>query len=185
MAAFKFQEMFELGPDTTEYRKLTSDHVSTAKFEGRDVLKVEPEALTLIAAEAMDDISHLHRSGHLAQLRKILDDPEASDNDRFVALELLLNANISAGRVLPTCQDTGTVIVIAHKGQHVFTVVWEVENLEDAKRWVTSQGFEIMYEFDNGTDEVPATIRQLSISPERTHGMVVTLLERARRPEAS
>ena len=121
MAAFKFQEMFELGPDTTEYRKLTSDHVSTVKFEGRSVLKVEPEALTLIAAEAMDDIAHLHRSGHLAQLRKILDDPEASDNDRFVALELLLNANISAERVLPTCQDTGTVIVIAHKGQNVFT----------------------------------------------------------------
>ncbi len=121
MAAFKFQEMFELGPDTTEYRKLTSDHVSTVKFEGRSVLKVEPEALTLIAAEAMDDIAHLHRSGHLAQLRKILDDPEASDNDRFVALELLLNANISAGRVLPTCQDTGTVIVFAHKGQNVFT----------------------------------------------------------------
>jgi fumarate hydratase class I len=121
MATFKFQEMFELGPDTTEYRKLTSDHVSTVKFEGRDVLKVEPEALTLIAAEAMDDIAHFHRPGHLAQLRKILDDPEASDNDRFVALELLLNANISAGRVLPTCQDTGTAIVMAHKGQNVFT----------------------------------------------------------------
>jgi fumarate hydratase class I len=113
--------MFELGSDTTEYRKLTSDHVATAKFEGRTLLKVEPEALTRIAAEAFDDVSHLFRPDHLAQVRHILDDPEASDNDRFVALELLLNANISAGRVLPSCQDTGTAIVIGHKGQNVFT----------------------------------------------------------------
>jgi fumarate hydratase class I len=129
MPEFKFQEMFELGPDTTEYRKLTSDHVSTAQFEGQTVLKVEPEALARVAAESMDDVSFLHRSSHLAQVRKILDDPEASDNDRFVALELLRNANISAARVLPTCQDTGTAIAICHKGQNVFTTCNDAEEI--------------------------------------------------------
>ena len=121
MAAFHYQEIFEHGHDTTEYRQLTADYVSTGTFEGRDVVKIAPEALTLLAREAMDDIAHLLRPGHLQQLSKILDDPEASDNDRFVALELLKNANIAAGRVLPGCQDTGTAIVLGYKGQYVFT----------------------------------------------------------------
>ena len=85
MPEFHYQEMFEHGTDTTSYRKLTSDYVSTTTFEGREVLKVDPQALTLLAREAMDDIAHLLRPGHLKQLAKILDDPEASDNDRFVA----------------------------------------------------------------------------------------------------
>jgi len=126
---FEFQEIFELGADSTEYRKLTSDYVSVAEFEGHQLLKVEPEALSLVATEAMDDIAHLLRSSHLAQLRKILDDPEASDNDRFVALELLKNANIAAGRVLPGCQDTGTAIAIGHKGENVFTFCNDEEAL--------------------------------------------------------
>src|SRR4029450_858787 len=121
MAEFRYQEMFEHGPDTTEYRQLTADYVSTATFGGREVLTVRPEALALLAREAMDDVAHLLRSGHLQQLANILDDPEASDNDRFVALELLKNANIAAGRVLPGCQDTGTAIVLGYKGQYVFT----------------------------------------------------------------
>ena len=121
MVAFHHQEIFEHGPDTTTYRQLTSDYVSTTTFEGQEMLKVQPEALTLLACEAMDDVSHLLRAGHLQQLAKILSDPEASDNDRFVALELLKNANIAAGRVLPGCQDTGTAIVLGYKGQHVFT----------------------------------------------------------------
>jgi fumarate hydratase class I len=121
MPDFVHQPIFEHGHDETPYRKLTSQHVSTAKFDGRELLVVEPEALTLLAREALDDVSHLLRPGHLAQLRKILDDPEASENDRFVALELLTNANIAAGRVLPSCQDTGTAIVVAHKGQQVWT----------------------------------------------------------------
>ncbi len=121
MPEFKFQEIFELGPDETDYRKLTSEFVSTLELEGRTLLKVEPEALERIAREAMDDMAHLLRSDHLAQLRRILDDPEASENDRFVALELLINANIAAARVLPGCQDTGTAIVIAHKGENVWT----------------------------------------------------------------
>ena len=121
MVEFHYQEIFEHGPDTTEYRKLTSNCVSTTTFEGQEILKIAPEALTLLAREAMDDMAHLLRPGHLQQLANILDDPEASDNDRFVALELLKNANIAAGRVLPGCQDTGTAIVLGYKGQYVFT----------------------------------------------------------------
>jgi fumarate hydratase class I len=121
MVEFRYQEIFEHGADTTEYRKLTSDYVSTTTFEGQEILKVAPEALTLLAREAIDDVSHLLRPGHLQQLARILDDPAASDNDRFVALELLKNANIAAGRELPGCQDTGTAIVLGYKGQQVFT----------------------------------------------------------------
>jgi fumarate hydratase class I len=121
MSDFTFQPIFELGEDSTPYRKLTSDFVSTAAFESRTILKVEPAALERLAAEAVRDVSHLFRPGHLAQLRKILDDPEASENDRFVALEMLKNANVSAGMVLPSCQDTGTAIVMGKKGQNVFT----------------------------------------------------------------
>ncbi len=118
---FAFQEMFPLGADETPYRKLTGDFVTEAAFEGETVLKVAPEALTLLTRTAFKDVSHLLRPGHLRQLRAILDDPEASDNDRFVALDLLKNANISAGGVLPMCQDTGTAIVMAKKGRNVWT----------------------------------------------------------------
>jgi fumarate hydratase class I len=121
MSEFAFQDMLPLGKDETPYRRLTSEHVSTFEAGGRTFLKVEPEALTLLTREAMRDIAHLLRPGHLAQLRAIYDDPESSPNDRFVALELLRNANISAGYVLPSCQDTGTAIVMGKKGQYVFT----------------------------------------------------------------
>ncbi|MBW2723946.1 MAG: fumarate hydratase [Deltaproteobacteria bacterium] len=121
MADFQFQEIFELGEDTTPYRKLSEEHVSTLEIDGRKLLKVEPEALSLLAAQAIRDVSHLFRPSHLAQLAKILEDPDASANDRIVALELLKNANISAGMVLPSCQDTGTAIVMGKKGQEVYT----------------------------------------------------------------
>jgi len=121
MSDFQFQEIFEFGPDETEYRKLSSDHVSTALVDGRSILKVDEQALTWLAGEAMRDIAHLFRGEHLAKLRAILDDPESSENDRFVALELLKNANVAAAGVLPSCQDTGTAIVMAKKGENVFT----------------------------------------------------------------
>ena len=121
MTKFHYQPLFELGPDDTPYRKLSADGVSSVSLDGRDILQVDATALRLLARTAFDDISHLLRPAHLAQLRAILDDPEASNNDRFVALELLRNANIAAGRVLPGCQDTGTAIVIGHKGENVFT----------------------------------------------------------------
>ena len=121
MSEFRYQEMFPLGASDTPYRKLTGDYVSSVQADGREVLKVAPEGLSLIAAQAMRDIAHLLRPGHLQQLASILDDPEASDNDRFVAFDLLKNANIAAGMVLPGCQDTGTAIVMGYKGQYVWT----------------------------------------------------------------
>ncbi len=116
-----YHSLFQLGPDATPYRKLTSEGVRVEKAFGRDVLVVEPEALRLLAEQAMIDINHLLRPGHLAQLAKILDDPEATANDKFVAYDLLKNANIAAGGVLPMCQDTGTAIVSAKKGRLVWT----------------------------------------------------------------
>ncbi|MBM43263.1 MAG: fumarate hydratase [Acidobacteria bacterium] len=129
MADFHYQPLFELGPDQTEYRQLTTDGVSTTSMNGRELLVVDPDVLRLVARTAFDDIAHLLRASHLAQLRSILDDPESSANDRFVALELLRNANIAAGRVLPGCQDTGTAIVIGHKGQNVVTAGDDAEAL--------------------------------------------------------
>ncbi|CAN5898770.1 fumarate hydratase [soil metagenome] len=118
---FQYQDILPLGADPTPYRLLTKDFVSTFEAAGHTFLKVEPQALTLLAQHALRDISHLLRPGHLAQLRKILDDPEASPNDKFVALDLLKNASIAAGGILPMCQDTGTAIVMGKKGQYVVT----------------------------------------------------------------
>ncbi|MCQ8193973.1 fumarate hydratase [Streptomyces rugosispiralis] len=118
---FAYSELLPLGEDTTPYRLVTSEGVSTFEADGRTFLKVEPEALRKLAAEAMHDISHYLRPAHLAQLRRILDDPDASANDRFVALDLLKNANIAAAGVLPMCQDTGTAIVMGKRGQNVLT----------------------------------------------------------------
>ena len=131
MTSFRYQPMFEHGHDETEYRHLTSEHVTTTRLNGREILEVEPAALVRIAREAIDDVSHLLRSSHLAQLRKILDDPESSENDRFVALELLKNASIASARVLPGCQDTGTAIVMGYKGQGVLTAGDDAEALSE------------------------------------------------------
>ena len=118
---FHYTELLPLGADDTEYRLVTTEGVSTFETPEGTFLKVEPEAIRRLTAEAMHDIAHFLRSGHLQQLRNILDDPEASENDRFVALDLLKNAAIAAGGVLPMCQDTGTAIVKGKKGQFVFT----------------------------------------------------------------
>ena len=121
MNDYAYHELLPLGKDETPYRLLTTDHVSVVEFEGREILKVAPEGLTLLADQAIRDSAHLLRPSHLAQVRTILDDPEASDNDRFVALDMLKNANIAAGWVLPMCQDTGTAIVMGKKGHQVWT----------------------------------------------------------------
>ncbi len=121
MNDYAYHELLPLGKDETPYRLLTTDHVSVVEFEGREILKVAPEGLTLLADQAIRDSAHLLRPSHLAQVRKILDDPEASDNDRFVALDMLKNANIAAAWVLPMCQDTGTAIVMGKKGHQVWT----------------------------------------------------------------
>ena len=122
MPEFAYSDMLPIGADETPYRLLTTEGVSTIEGpDGRTFLQVAPEALALLAETAIHDISHYLRPAHLQQLRNIMDDPEASDNDKFVALDLLKNANISAGGVLPMCQDTGTAIIMGKRGQQVLT----------------------------------------------------------------
>jgi fumarate hydratase, class I len=121
MPEFAYSDLLPIGKDETEYRLLTSEGVSTVEAAGRTFLQVEPEALRLLTAEAMHDIAHFLRTDHLKQLASIMNDPEASPNDRFVALDLLKNANIAAAGVLPMCQDTGTAIVMGKRGQNVLT----------------------------------------------------------------
>jgi fumarate hydratase class I len=130
-ADFRYSPMFPLEADTTPWRKLPIEGVRTMTVEGKTVLRIAPEALSELAVRAFHDVSHLLRPAHLASLRAILDDPEASSNDRFVALDLLKNANIAAGGVLPMCQDTGTAIVFGKKGQRV----WVDGNEEEALSW--------------------------------------------------
>ncbi|MBB4007872.1 fumarate hydratase [Allorhizobium taibaishanense] len=127
-------DLFPLGADTTPYRKLTSDYVSVETFKGQEILTVEAEGLRLLAETALSDINHLLRPGHLKQLASILADPEATDNDRFVAYDLLKNANIAAGGVLPMCQDTGTAIVMGKKGRRVWTEGGDYEALAHGVR---------------------------------------------------
>ncbi len=121
MSDFVYEDLLPTGEDPTPYRRLTTDGVSVVDGPGGSFLQVEPEALRLLAETAMHDIAHYLRPAHLAQLRKILDDDEASNNDKFVALDLLKNANIAAGGVLPMCQDTGTAIVMGKRGQRVLS----------------------------------------------------------------
>ncbi|WP_187971980.1 fumarate hydratase [Aquibium microcysteis] len=122
-------DLFPLAPDQTPYRKLTSEFVAVDRFRGEDMLVVEPEALRLLSETAFADINHLLRPGHLRQLASILEDPEATDNDRFVAYDLLKNANIAAGGILPMCQDTGTAIIMGKKGRRVWTEGGDAEAL--------------------------------------------------------
>jgi len=121
MGDFRHQTIFPMDEDTTPYRKISDEGVSVTEFEGRKILKIDAQAITHLTDQAFRDVSHLLRPGHLRQLRAILDDPEASENDKFVAYDFLKNANISAAGILPMCQDTGTAIVMGKKGQHVWT----------------------------------------------------------------
>ena len=122
MAEFVYEDLLPLSDDPTSYRLLTAEGVRVVEGPGgRQFLEVDPEALRLLTETAMHDIAHYLRPAHLTQLRRIIDDPEASNNDRFVALDLLKNANIAAGGVLPMCQDTGTAIVMGKRGQHVLS----------------------------------------------------------------
>jgi fumarate hydratase class I len=160
-------ELLPLGPDDTQYRLLTTEGVSTFETPEGTFLKVEPSAITALAAAAMHDIAHFLRPDHLAQLRKVLDDPEASDNDRFVALDLLKNATIAAGGVLPMCQDTGTAIVKGKKGQFVFTgggdeaaIAAGVQQTYETSNLRYSQMAPItMYEERNTGTNLPAEIK--------------------------
>jgi fumarate hydratase class I len=121
LTEFLYQDPFPVGDDTTEYRLLTKDYISIDSFADKQITIIDPEGLTLLAEAAFRDVSHLFRTSHLKQLQKILDDPAASDNDRYVALEMLKNAVIAAEGTFPSCQDTGTAVVIGKKGQQVWT----------------------------------------------------------------
>jgi len=171
MAEFAFTEILPLGPDTTKYRLVSTEGVQTVETPLGTFLKVSPEAITLLTETAMRDIAHLLRSGHLQQLRNILDDPEASANDRFVALDLLKNAGIAAGGVLPMCQDTGTAIVKAKKGQFVMTgggdeeaIARGVFNTYQTSNLRYSQMAPInMYDEKNTGNNLPAEIKINSV----------------------
>jgi len=121
MTEFAFQEMFPIGADATKYRLLTVEYVSSALFEDKKIVKIVPKGLTLLVEQAFKDVSHLLRTSHLRQLLMIVNDPESSNNDKYVALEMLRNAVISANGIFPLCQDTGTAIVIGKKGQRIWT----------------------------------------------------------------
>ena len=139
--AFSYQDLFQLSPDHTEYRFLSKEGVSISEFEGQPVLKVDPSALTFLARQAFHDCSFMLRKKHLQQVAAILQDPEASTNDHYVALTLLKNAEIAAQGILPFCQDTGTATVIGKKGQHVWT------GADDAE-WI-SRGVHECYTTEN------------------------------------
>ena len=181
MPDFAFQELFDLADDTTPYRKLTADHVQRVRAGSRELLEVDSAALRLLASTAMRDIAHYLRPGHLEQLRKILDDAEASSNDKFVALDLLKNAAIAAGGVLPMCQDTGTAIVIGKKGQAVWTDGDDEEALAQGV-FDTFQTSNLrysqlapltMYEEKNTGDNLPAQIELYATTGDQYDFMFV------------
>ncbi len=128
MSEFKYQEPFPLEKDDTEYRLLTKDYVSVVEFEGRKILKIDPKGLELLAEEAMTDVSFFLRPAHLKKLNNILDDDEATNNDKFVAYTLMKNSVTAADGQLPTCQDTGTAIIMGKKGENVYTGVNDAEH---------------------------------------------------------
>jgi fumarate hydratase, class I len=164
--AFFYQDPLPLSKDDTPYRLLTKEHVSLTKFDGKDILKIEPEALTLLANEAIRDVSFLLRTPHLQKVAAILKDPEASDNDRYVALAMLRNADTSSKGILPFCQDTGTATVFGKKGQQVWTGVKDEEYLakgiyktytEEHLRYSQTAPLNMYDEVDTGTN-LPAQI---------------------------
>ena len=129
MPEFIYQEPFPVGADTTEYRLLTKDYVKVVECDGRKILKVDPKGLEELSKAAYSDVSFYLRASHLQKLRNILEDSEASDNDRFVAYTMLLNQCVAAEGELPTCQDTGTAICIGHKGEDVYMGADDAEHI--------------------------------------------------------
>lgn len=163
---FKFYDPYPIGEDNTEYYLLTKDFISTSTFEGEDILKVKPEGLTLLARTAMRDVNFMLRTAHLEQTAEILNDPNASDNDKYVALTMLKNAEISAKGVLPFCQDTGTATIFAKKGQRVWTGGNDAEALskgiyktytEENLRYSQTIPLDMYHEKNSGTN-LPAQI---------------------------
>ncbi|ACT11840.1 MULTISPECIES: class I fumarate hydratase FumA [Pectobacterium] len=179
---FYYQDPFPLSKDDTEYRLLSSDFVSVAQFEGQDILKIEPAALTLLAQQAFHDASFMLRPAHQQQVADILNDPEASENDKYVALQFLRNSEISAKGILPTCQDTGTAIIVGKKGQNVWTGGNDAEALskgvyntfiEDNLRYSQNAALDMYKEVNTGTN-LPAQIDLYSTEGEDYKFLFVT-----------
>jgi fumarate hydratase class I len=178
---FKYQNPFPLGKDDTEYYLLSKDYISTAQFEGREILKVQPEALRLLARTAMRDCSFLLRPAHQAQVAAILDDSQASENDKYVALIMLRNAEVSAKGVLPFCQDTGTATVVAKKGQEVWTGGGDEEALSHgvydtytSENLRYSQTIPLdMYREKNSGNNLPAQIDIQSVDGNEYHFLFI------------
>ncbi|MBD0846991.1 class I fumarate hydratase FumA [Pectobacterium versatile] len=179
---FYYQDPFPLSKDDTEYRLLSSDFVSVAQFEGHDILKIEPAALTLLAQQAFHDASFMLRPAHQQQVADILHDPEASENDKYVALQFLRNSEISAKGILPTCQDTGTAIIVGKKGQNVWTGGNDAEALskgvyntfiEDNLRYSQNAALDMYQEVNTGTN-LPAQIDLYSTEGEDYKFLFVT-----------
>ncbi|CNF02009.1 fumarate hydratase%2C class I [Yersinia rohdei] len=179
---FHYQDPFPLKEDDTEYYLVSNNHVSVTQFEGHDMLKVEPEALTLLAQHAFHDASFLLRPAHQKQVAAILSDPEASENDKYVALQFLRNSEISAKGILPTCQDTGTAIIVGKKGQRVWTGGNDAEALsrgvyntfiEDNLRYSQNAALDMYKEVNTGTN-LPAQIDLYSTEGEDYKFLFVT-----------
>ncbi|MBN3264291.1 class I fumarate hydratase FumA [Pectobacterium brasiliense] len=179
---FYYQDPFPLSKDDTEYHLLSSDFVSVAQFEGQDILKIEPAALTLLAQQAFHDASFMLRPAHQQQVADILSDPEASENDKYVALQFLRNSEISAKGILPTCQDTGTAIIVGKKGQNVWTGGNDAEALsqgvyntfvEDNLRYSQNAALDMYKEVNTGTN-LPAQIDLYSTEGEDYKFLFVT-----------
>ncbi|CNI76107.1 class I fumarate hydratase FumA [Yersinia vastinensis] len=179
---FHYQDPFPLKEDDTEYYLVSNNHVSVTQFEGHDILKVEPEALTLLAQHAFHDASFLLRPAHQKQVAAILDDPEASENDKYVALQFLRNSEISAKGILPTCQDTGTAIIVGKKGQRVWTGGNDAQALsrgvyntfiEDNLRYSQNAALDMYKEVNTGTN-LPAQIDLYSTEGEDYKFLFVT-----------
>ncbi|MEC5318318.1 class I fumarate hydratase FumA [Brenneria populi subsp. brevivirga] len=171
---FYYQDPFPLGKDDTEYRLLSSDFVSVTQFEGQDILKIDPQALTLLAQQAFHDAAFFLRPSHQQQVAAILHDPEASENDKYVALQFLRNSEIAAKGILPTCQDTGTAIIVGKKGQRVWTGANDAEALshgvyntfiEDNLRYSQNAPLDMYKEVNTGTN-LPAQIDLYSTEGE-------------------
>jgi fumarate hydratase class I len=174
---FRYSDLLPIGADDTPYRLITSEGVSTFESNGRTFLQIEPGVLQMLTAEAMHDISHYLRPAHLAQLRKIIDDPESSGNDRFVALDLLKNVNISAGGILPMCQDTGTAIVMGKKSEGVLTGVddaeWISRGVYDAYTKLNLRYSQLapinMWDEKNTGTNLPAQVELYSVPVDPAH----------------
>ncbi|MBF0468963.1 MAG: fumarate hydratase [Desulfamplus sp.] len=177
MTEFKYKKMFPLGEDTTPYRRISEDHVKVSEFDGKKMLVVAPDALTELSRAAFKDVSHLYRPEHLEKLKHIMDDPESSDNDRYIALELLKNAVIAADKIYPMCQDTGTAIIMGKKGQQVWTGTDDEEALSKGVFDAYTQNYLrysqnaplTMYKEKNTRNNLPAQVELYATEGDEYH----------------